>query len=47
MAQMLQAETISARDLTLLFLTDAIEEAAQHIQTHATEHFGLYKRTVP
>lgn len=47
MTQMVQAETISARDLSLLFLTDSIEEAAQHIQTHAIEHFGLYKRTMP
>jgi hypothetical protein len=47
MAQMVQAETISARDLALLFLTDSVEEAAQHIQTHAIEHFGLYKRTMP
>lgn len=47
MAQMVQAETISARDLALLFLTDSVEEVAQHIQTHAIEHFGLYKRTMP
>jgi hypothetical protein len=47
MAQMVQAETISARDLALLFLTDSVEEAAQHIQTHTIEHFGLYKRTMP
>ena len=47
LTQMVQAETISARDLALLFLTDSIEEAAQHIQTHAIEHFGLYKRAVP
>jgi len=47
MAQMVQAETISAQDFTLLFLTDAIEEAAQRIQTYDSENFGLYKRAVP
>jgi uncharacterized protein (TIGR00730 family) len=46
LAQMVQAQTISAGDLALLFLTDSIEEAAQHIQTEAIEHFGLQKRTV-
>jgi hypothetical protein len=47
MAQMVQAETISAQDFTLLFLTDSIEEAAQHLQIYDIENFGLYKRAVP
>jgi uncharacterized protein (TIGR00730 family) len=47
LAQMVHAETISARDLALLFVTDSVEEAAQYIQTHAIEQFGLYKRAMP
>ena len=47
MAQMVQAEMIGAQDFTLLFLTDSIEEAAQHIQTYDIENFDWYKRTVP
>lgn len=47
LAQMVREETISAPDLALLLLTDSIEEAAMHIQTHAIEHFGLHKRAVP
>ena len=38
---------MSARDLTLLFLTDSVEEAARYIQTPAIQHFGLSKRTLP
>jgi uncharacterized protein (TIGR00730 family) len=47
LAQMVREKTISAPDLALLLLTDSIEEAAMHIQTHAIEHFGLHKRAVP
>ncbi len=47
LTQMVQAETISAHDLALLYLTDSVEEAAQYIQIHAIEHFGLAKRAVP
>src|SRR5262249_50377553 len=33
--QMVKEATISAGDLDLLFLTDSVDEAAGHIQTHA------------
>ncbi len=46
-AQMVREETISASDLALMLLTDSIEEAVMHIQTHAIEHFGLHTRTGP
>jgi uncharacterized protein (TIGR00730 family) len=45
--QMVQAGTISAADLSLLFLTDTVAEAMEHIQEHAIERFGLRSRPVP
>jgi hypothetical protein len=45
--QMVQAGTISAADLSLLFLTDTVAEAMEHIQEHAIERFGLRRRPVP
>jgi len=46
LAQLVRAQTISAHDLSLLYMTDSVEEAAQYIQTHAIEQFGLHRRTV-
>jgi hypothetical protein len=45
--QMVREATISTEDLDLLFLTDSVDEAARHIQTHAIEHFGLRRRPLP
>lgn len=40
--------TIDAHDLNLLLITDSVEEAMAHIQSHAVEKFGLRKsRTIP
>ena len=44
---MVKQETISPEDLDLLFLTDSVEEAADHIHTYAVERFGLRKRRMP
>lgn len=47
LSQMVQAGTISASDLDLLFMTDSVEEAAAHVQIHAIERFGLRRREAP
>jgi predicted Rossmann-fold nucleotide-binding protein len=44
LAQMVRQQTINEADLNLLFLTDSVDEAAAHIQTHAIDRFGLRKR---
>jgi uncharacterized protein (TIGR00730 family) len=44
LAQMVRQQTISEANLNLLFLTDSVDEAAAHIQTHAIDRFGLRKR---
>ena len=44
LSQMVQARTISASDLDLLFMTDSVEEASAHVQIHAIERFGLRRR---
>jgi predicted Rossmann-fold nucleotide-binding protein len=46
LTRMVEQETISAADLDLLLLTDSVDEAATHIQTHALDRFGLHKRRV-
>jgi uncharacterized protein (TIGR00730 family) len=43
--RMVAARTIDAADLDLLLLTDSVDEAMTHIQTHAVQQFGL--RAVP
>lgn len=45
--QMVEAGTISSADLELLFLTDSVEEAMEHIRVYAIERFGLRQRRVP
>lgn len=42
--QMVAAGTIDVANLDLLLLTDSVEEAIAHIQTHAIEKFGLQAR---
>ncbi len=45
--RMVQARTVSAEDLSLLLVTDDVDEAMRYIQTHAVERFNLTKRRVP
>jgi uncharacterized protein (TIGR00730 family) len=47
LSQMVQAGTISASDLNLLFMTDSVEEAAAHVQIHTIERFGLRRKKAP
>jgi uncharacterized protein (TIGR00730 family) len=44
---MVQAKTISAGDLDLMLVTDAIDDATSHIERHAIERFGLSKVARP
>jgi predicted Rossmann-fold nucleotide-binding protein len=39
-------KTIDTTDLDLLLLTDSVDEAMEHIRTHAIEAFGLRQRKV-
>jgi uncharacterized protein (TIGR00730 family) len=47
LGQMVQIGTIGASDLALLYVTDSVDEAATHIQTHAIDRFGLRRRKMP
>ena len=44
---MVAAGTIAQGDLDMLLLTDSVDEAMAHIQTHAVEKFGLVRRSAP
>lgn len=44
---MVRAGTIDPSDLDLLLLTDSVDEAIAHIQTHAVEKFGLRAGRAP
>lgn len=44
MKKMAREETISEEDLELVFLTDSIEEAAEHIYKHGAKQFGLREK---
>jgi uncharacterized protein (TIGR00730 family) len=41
---MAENESISPKDMELLFVTDSVEEMAAHIKTHAIERFKLVKK---
>ena len=41
---MVENESISPEDMKLLFVTDSVEEMAEHIKTHAIEKFKLVKK---
>lgn len=43
---MLAEESISPKDMDLLFITDSVEDLITHIQKHAIEKFGLVRRPV-
>jgi uncharacterized protein (TIGR00730 family) len=45
--KMVAAQTISAKDLDLMLVTDSVPEAMAHIQLHAIERFGLKRRQRP
>jgi uncharacterized protein (TIGR00730 family) len=44
---LLAAGTISADDLRLMLITDNLDEAAEHLQLYAIEHFGLKAQPKP
>jgi predicted Rossmann-fold nucleotide-binding protein len=44
---MVAAGTIDASDLSLLLVTDDLDEAMAHLERHAIQSFGLQKRRVP
>lgn len=44
MKKMAEEETISKEDLDLVFLTDSVHEAADHIYKHGAKQFGLRER---
>ena len=44
---MIEAGTISRSDRDLLLVTDAIDEAMEHIKVHGIERFGLLRRRAP
>ena len=41
---MAENESISPEDMKLLFVTDSVEEMAEHIKTHAIKKFNLIKK---
>ena len=41
---MAENESISPKDMELLFVTDSVEEMAEHIKTHAIQRFKLVKK---
>jgi len=41
---MAKNESISPEDMKLLFVTDSVEEMAEHIKTHAIKKFNLVKK---
>lgn len=45
--EMVKVGTIDPADLDLLLLTDSVEEAMDHIRTHAIEKFGLHAGKAP
>lgn len=47
LSEMVRAGTIGADDLKLLCLTDSVDEAMTHIETHAVLRFGLARRKRP
>jgi hypothetical protein len=43
MDDMVRAGTISVGDLDLVCFTDSVEEALEHLETHALGRFGLHR----
>ena len=44
---MVAEETIDADDLSLLFITDSVDDALAHVRALAIEQFGLTVRRAP
>ena len=44
---MIEAGTISARDLDLMLVTDSVEEAMRHLEQRAVVKFGLTRKRRP
>ncbi|WP_339649614.1 hypothetical protein [uncultured Salegentibacter sp.] len=40
---MVRQESIGAKDMELLFVTDSIDDLVKHIKNHAIDKFGLVK----
>ena len=47
LARMVEEKTIDPADLNLVLLTDSIDEAMNHIEKNAVQHFGLIRRKAP
>jgi uncharacterized protein (TIGR00730 family) len=45
--KMVEASTVSEKDLDLMMITDSVAEAMAHIERHAIHRFGLRKRQPP
>jgi uncharacterized protein (TIGR00730 family) len=45
--EMVRVGTIDPGDMRLLLFTDSVDEAMEHIQKNAIEHFGLIRRGAP
>jgi uncharacterized protein (TIGR00730 family) len=45
--KMVEAGTVSQKDLDLMTITDSVAEAMAHIERHAIHRFGLRKRGAP
>ena len=43
---MVKKESISSKDMKLLFITDSIEDLVTHIETYSIKKFGLVKKSV-
>jgi uncharacterized protein (TIGR00730 family) len=45
--KMVDERTIAPEDLSLILLTDSVDEAIGHIEKHAIEQFGLHRKNAP
>lgn len=47
MESMIKSEMIDQKDMDLILLTDSIDEAVEHIETHAVKRFRLDLKRIP
>jgi len=47
LGRMAEEKTIDPADLELVLMTDSIDEAMNHIEKNAVQHFGLIRRKAP
>jgi predicted Rossmann-fold nucleotide-binding protein len=45
--RMMTEAAVSPKDLTLMLVTDDLDEAMRHLETHAIDRFGLRTRRPP